>query len=167
MGYKEHKHKAPKSVSCAILTISDSRTEQDDGSGKLARQKLSEASHRITQYCILKNDKDSIKEKVSALLREDEPQVIITIGGTGVSRNDTTVEAINPILDKKLDGFGELFRSLTYQEIGTGSIMSRAIAGVARGKVIICLPGSPDALNLAMDKIILHELGHLVMEATK
>jgi molybdenum cofactor biosynthesis protein B len=167
MGYQEHKHKAPKSVSCAVLTISDTRTEQDDESGKLLTQKLTENGHRVMSHCILKNEADSIGKKVYELLREEELQVIIATGGTGVGRRDITVETIYPILDKKLDGFGELFRFLTYQEIGTGSIMSRAMAGVARGKVILCLPGSPDAINLAMDRIILPELGHLVMEATK
>jgi len=167
MGYQEHKHKAPKSVSCAVLTISDTRTEQDDESGRLIRQKLSETGHRVILHCILKNETDSIQKKIYELLKEEELQVIIAIGGTGVSRRDITVETIYPILEKKLDGFGELFRFLTYSEIGTGSIMSRAIAGVARGKVILCLPGSPEAANLAMDKIILPELGHLVMEATR
>ena len=109
----------------------------------------------------------NIEKKVYELLREEELQVIIATGGTGVDRRDITVETIYPILEKKLDGFGELFRFLTYQEIGTGSIMSRAIDGVARGKVILCLPGSAEAVNLAIDKIILPELGHLVMEATK
>jgi len=110
---------------------------------------------------------DSIKNKIHELLKDEEVQVIITTGGTGIGRRDVTVDTISLILEKKLDGFGELFRFLTYQEIGTGSIMSRAIAGVAKGKVIICLPGSPDAINLAMDKIILPEIGHLVMEVTR
>jgi len=167
MGYQEHKHKAPKSVSCAVLTISDTRTERDDESGQRLVRKLGESGHRVIRYCILKNEADSIKKKIYELLKEEELQVIITSGGTGVSRRDITIETIYPILEKKLDGFGELFRSLTYQEIGTGSIMSRAIAGVARGKVIICLPGSPEATNLAMDKIILPEIGHLVREATR
>ena len=167
MGYQEHKHKALKSVSCAVLTISDSRTERDDESGRLLRQKLSETGHRVILYCILKNEADSIEKKVYELLRQEELQVIIVSGGTGVSSRDITVDTIYPILEKKLDGFGELFRFLTYQEIGTGSIMSRAIAGVVRGKVIFCLPGSPEAAKLAMDKIILPEIGHLVMEATR
>ena len=167
MGYKEHKEKAPKSVSCAILTISDTRTELDDDSGKMIRQKLIDSGHHITSYCILKDEADPIEKKIHELLREEELQVIIANGGTGVSRRDITVETIYPILEKKLDGFGELFRSFTYQEIGTGSIMSRAIAGVARSKVIICLPGSPAATNLAMDKIILPEIGHMVREATR
>ena len=166
MGYQEHKEKAPTSVSCAVLTISDTRTEQDDESGRLIRQKLGENGHRVMAYCILKNEAASISKKIYEFLRE-ELQVIIATGGTGVSRRDITVETIYPILEKKLDGFGELFRFLTYREIGTGSIMSRAIAGVAGGKVILCLPGSPEATNLAMDKIILPEIGHLVMEATK
>ena len=166
MGYQEHKREAPTSVSCAVLTISDTRTEQDDESGRLIRQKLGENGHRVMSYCILKNEADSIKKKIYELLGE-ELQVIIATGGTGVSHRDITVETIYPILEKRLDGFGELFRFLTYHEIGTGSIMSRAIAGVAGGKVIFCLPGSPEAANLAMDKIILPELGHLVREATR
>ena len=167
MGYQEHKHKAPRSVSCAVLTISSTRTELDDDSGRLIIRKLGENGHRVISYCILKDEADSIKKKIYELLKEEKLQVIIANGGTGVSRRDVTIDTISPILEKKLDGFGELFRFLTYQEIGTGSIMSRAIAGVAGGKVILCLPGSPEAANLAMDKIILPELGHLVMEATR
>jgi len=165
--YLEHKEKAPRSVSCAVLTISDSRTEQDDDSGRLIRQKLTENGHQVVFYAILKDEADSIKNKIYELLSQEELQVIITNGGTGASHRDITVETISPILEKKLDGFGELFRFLTYQEIGTASIMSRAIGGVARGKVILCLPGSPGAAKLAMDKIILPELGHMVREATR
>jgi len=167
VSYQEHKQKAPRSVSCAVLTISDSRTELDDESGKLIRQKLSQSGHRVMFYSILKNEADSIKKKIHELLRQQELQVIITSGGTGVSHRDITVETITPILEKKLDGFGQLFRFLSYQEIGTAAIMSRAFAGVAEGKVILCLPGSPGAANLAMDKIILPEIGHMVREATR
>jgi len=167
MGYHQHKNESPRSVSCAVLTISDSRTEQDDESGRLIRQKLSENGHRVTDYSILRNDAEALKEKVSELLGQRELQVIITSGGTGVSHRDITVETISPILEKKLDGFGELFRFLSYQEIAAGSIMSRAIAGVAGDKVILCLPGSLGAVTLAMDKIILPEIGHLVREASR
>ena len=167
MSYQEHKQKAPRSVSCAVLTISDSRPELDDESGKLIRQKLSQSGHRVMFYSILKNEADSIKKKIHELLGQQELQVIITSGGTGVSHRDITVETIAPILEKKLDGFGQLFRFLSYQEIGTAAIMSRAFAGVAEGKVILCLPGSPGAANLAMDKIILPEIGHMVREATR
>ncbi len=167
MSYQEHKQKAPQSVSCAVLTISDTRTERDDESGRLIKQKLGENGHRVMSYSILRNEADSIEKKIYELLGHEELQVIITSGGTGASHRDITVETISPILEKKLDGFGELFRSLTYQEIGTVSIMSRAIAGVVEGKVILCLPGSLGAANLAMDKIILPEIGHMVREATR
>lgn len=167
MSYHEHKGKAPQQVSCAVLIISDTRTEESDESGRLIRQKLSQNGHRVVSYSIVKNEADSIKKKIDELLREEGLQVIITSGGTGASQRDITVETIFPILEKKLDGFGELFRFLTYQELGTASIMSRAIAGVARGKVIFCFPGSLEAANLAIDKIILPEIGHLVREATR
>ncbi len=167
MSYREHKEKAPHSVNCAVLTISDTRTERDDESGMIIRQKLNQNGHQVLSYAILKDDADSLKKKISELIGRDELQVIITNGGTGASHRDITVDTIYPILEKKLDGFGELFRFLTYQEIGTASIMSRTIGGVARGKVILCLPGSPEAVKLAMDKIILPELGHLVRESTR
>ncbi len=167
MGYKEHKEKAPRSVNCAVLTISDSRTEQNDESGQLMKQRLSENGHRVMHYEIMKNDADVIKKKVSELLRQEELRVIIASGGTGVSQRDITVETVSPLLEKRLDGFGELFRLLSYQEIGTASIMSRAIAGVVGGKVIICLPGSLGATELAMDRIIIPEIGHMVREATR
>jgi molybdenum cofactor biosynthesis protein B len=167
MGYQEHKHQSPKSVTCAVLIISGTRTEQSDESGKLILQALKREGHQVISYSILKNDADSILKKLYGLLEEESLQVIITSGGTGASHLDITIETISPILDKKLDGFGELFRFLTYQEIGTGSIMSRAMAGVVKGKVIICLPGSVKAVNLAVERIILPEIGHLVREATR
>jgi len=167
VSYQEHKEKAPQSVYCAVITISDSRTEEDDESGKLIRQKLSQNGHGVVSYDILKNEAESIRQKISELLERDEVQVIITSGGTGAGQRDVTVETVSPLLEKKLDGFGELFRFLSYEEIGAGSIMSRAIAGAVRGKVILCLPGSPGAARLAMDKIILPEIGHMVREATR
>jgi molybdenum cofactor biosynthesis protein B len=121
----------------------------------------------VLVYDILKNDADAIRAKIEELVELEELQVIITSGGTGASNRDVTVDTIEPILEKRLDGFGELFRHLTYQEIGTGSILSRAVAGVIEGKVVLCFPGSLNAATLAMDKIILSELGHLVREATR
>ena len=167
MGYQEHKHQAPKSVDCAVVIISGTRTEKTDESGKLIMQALKSSGHQVVSYSILKNDAALIGNKLNELLGEEGLQVIITSGGTGASRLDITVEAVFSILEKKLDGFGELFRFLTYREVGTPSIMSRAMAGVARGKVIICLPGSVGAVKLAMEKIILPEIGHLVREATR
>jgi len=167
MGYQEHKHQAPKSVDCAVVIISGTRTEKTDESGKLIMQALTSSGHQVVSYSILKNDAALIGNKLNELLGEEGLQVIITSGGTGASRLDITVEVVFSILEKKLDGFGELFRFLTYREVGTSSIMSRAMAGVARGKVIICLPGSVGAVKLAMEQIILPEIGHLVREATR
>lgn len=167
MGYHEHKHHDVQNVSCAVITTSDSRMEENDESGKLIKQHLTDNGHKVTYYTIVKNDSLLIKRMIMELLNRDDIQVIITSGGTGLSKRDVTVNTVAPMLEKTLDGFGELFRQLTYQEIGTGSIMSRAIAGVSNGKVIICIPGSLGAATLAMDKIILPEIGHLVREATR
>jgi molybdenum cofactor biosynthesis protein B len=167
MGYHDHKQQAPASVNCAVITISDSRTEENDESGKLIRQRLTDAGHAVADHRIIRNDPDAIRDTVAGLVARDDIQVILTSGGTGVSHRDVTVNTISRMLDKRLDGFGELFRYLTYQEIGTGSIMSRALGGVMRGKVILCFPGSLGAATLAMDRIILPELGHLVREATR
>ena len=167
MSHHEHKENAPRSVNCAVLTISDTRTEQNDESGMLIRQRLIQNGHQILSYAILKDEADSLKNKITELLANKKLQVIITNGGTGASHRDITVDTIRPMLERELDGFGELFRFLTYQEIGTASIMSRTIGGVVAGKIILCLPGSPEAAKLAMDRIIIPEIGHLVREATR
>ena len=167
MSHHEHKELSPKSVNCAVLTVSDSRTEETDESGRLLKDRLTANGHRVLFYALLKNDAPAIRSTVEELLGRGDIQVVITTGGTGVSHRDVTVETVSPILEKRFDGFGELFRYLTYQDIGTTSVMSRAMAGVAKGKVIISLPGSLGAVTLAMDKIILPEIGHMVREATR
>ena len=167
MSYREHKKEAPQSVGCAVLIISDSRTEQTDESGKFLKQALSQNGHQVLAYAILKNNAEAIERKIKELLNQDELQVIITSGGTGISHRDVTVETVSSIIEKKLDGFGELFRSLSYQEIGTASIMSRAVAGGVGGKIIIYIPGSLGAARLAIEKIILPEIGHMVREVTR
>ena len=167
MGYQEHKKIDNKNICCAVIVTSDSRTEESDESGKLIKQRLLDKGHKVVYSTILKNDALTLKNKINELIKQDAVQVIITSGGTGLSHKDVTVDTIQPMLEKKLDGFGELFRQLTYQELGTASIMSRATAGVINGKVIICFPGSLGAATLAMDKIILSEIGHLVREATR
>ncbi len=167
MGYHDHKEKSPTSVAVAVVTISDSRTEATDESGRLMKERLAAAGHPVAFYALLKNDAARIAATLNELIANPAVQVIVTTGGTGAGSRDLTVETVTPMLDKKLDGFGELFRYLTYQELGTASIMSRALAGIASSKVIICLPGSLGAVTLAMDRIILPELGHLVREATR
>ncbi len=167
MSYHEHKRLENKVVGCAVLVTSDSRTEETDESGKLIKQRLLDKGHKVVYYTILKNDAAILKNKIVELIQQEEVQVIITSGGTGLSHKDVTVDTLQAMLEKQLDGFGELFRQLTYQELGTASIMSRATAGVISGKIIICFPGSLGAATLAMDKIILSEIGHMVREATR
>jgi molybdenum cofactor biosynthesis protein B len=168
VGYKAHKHQAkPVVVGCAVLTISSSRTPEDDESGKIIQQKLRKNKHRVVHYEIVKDDARLISAAVKRCLDNPEVQVVITDGGTGVSPKDYTMEAVTPLLEKELTGFGELFRWLSYQEIGSPSMMSRATAGVVGGKVVICLPGSPGAASLAMEKLIVPELSHMVWEANR
>jgi len=163
----EHLRKRRVQVAFSLLITSDSRDKTGDKSGRLARDLLIKENHKIVAYKIVRNDHQAILMAVKEFLENEEVEVLITSGGTGISRRDVTVETISPIFDKKIDGFGELFRFLTYQQIHTGSIMSRATAGVARGKVIICLPGSLGAVSLSIEKIILPEIGHMVREAQR
>ena len=167
MGYEEHKHLSPEQVNCAVLIISDSRDARSDESGKLLVEGLKNHGHGVSSFDFLKNDAEAISVKLDELLHQEGLQAIIASGGTGASKRDVTIETVTPLLDKVLPGFGELFRSLSYQEIGSGAILSRALAGVARGRVVICLPGSVKAVKLALEKIILPEIGHLVREASR
>jgi len=167
MGYDEHKHLSPASVNCAVVIVSDSRTEKDDHSGDFIVKSLNDSGHGLISRCILKNEAVAVRSKLSDLLGDDNLQIIIISGGTGISHRDITIETVSPLLEKKMDGFGELFRFLTYQQIKSGSIMSRAMAGVINGRLIICLPGSLGAVTLAMEQIILPEMGHMVREATR
>ncbi|MDD5605129.1 MAG: MogA/MoaB family molybdenum cofactor biosynthesis protein [Dehalococcoidales bacterium] len=167
MAYDEHKQASPSCITAGVLVISDSRTTVSDESGKLICRLLEENGHKVAGFKLLKNDASDIQEAFSSLLSIPEVKIIIASGGTGLSKRDITVETMMPLLDKKLDGFGELFRTLSYQEIGTGCIMSRALAGTIDSKVIICLPGSLKAVKLAMEQIILPEIGHLVREASR
>jgi molybdenum cofactor biosynthesis protein B len=167
MGYEEHKNLSQQKVNCAVVIVSDSRTEKTDESGKLLVEGLKNQDHEVIAFSLLKNDAEAIRHKLNELLHDSKIQVIITSGGTGASHLDLTIETITPLLEKKLDGFGELFRYLTFQEIGTGSILSRAMAGVVQSKIIICLPGSVKAVKLALEKIILPEIGHMVREASR
>lgn len=145
-------------LSIAILTISDTRTDANDASGTILVENLTKAGHNLASKEIVVDDTYQIRAIVSRLIADKTVHVIITTGGTGVTGRDTTPEAIMPLFDKSLDGFGELFRMLSYSEIGTSSLQSRAIAGVANGMYIFCLPGSPGACETAWDKIIKAQL---------
>jgi len=167
VGYEEHMKQARANLPCAVLTISDTRTKDNDGSGEIIIKGLEANGHRVIEYAILPDSMTEIREAVSGLLRREEVKVIIINGGTGITGRDVTVETVEPLLDKRLDGFGELFRFLSYQEIGPAAIMSRAIGGLACGKIVLCLPGSTGAVRLAMERIILPQIGHMVLEAEK
>jgi molybdenum cofactor biosynthesis protein B len=148
----------------ALLTVSDTRTPSNDGSGTLARALLEEAGHRIVDYRIVRDEPERIVRCVREWLERDDCEAVVVNGGTGVSRRDRTLEALHALVDTRLDGFGELFRMLSFERIGSAAMLSRAAAGVARGKPVFALPGSPEAVRLALERLILPVLGHLLGE---
>lgn len=164
---EEHREQAPASVRCAVLTISDSRSKEDDRSGELVRQNLSWRGHEVVAYEIVPDDTARITGLMRGWIEGTEVQAIITNGGTGIAGRDNTYEAIVSLLDKQLTGFGEIFRVLSFQEIGAAAMLSRAVAGVVNGTAIFSVPGSSNAVKLAMEKLIGPELGHVVHEITK
>ena len=167
MGHLDHRAAAPASVRVYVLTVSDTRTASTDTGGAAIATLLQEAGHQVTARDIVRDEPGDVRSKVEAQLANDDVQAIITTGGTGVSARDTTFEVISALLEKRLDGFGELFRMLSYEQIGAAAMLSRAVAGLARRTIIISLPGSEHAVRLAMTKLVLPELGHLVREATR
>ena len=167
MSHVEHKATSPAVVRCAVLTISDTRTEATDTGGRAICDLLAKAGHQIVGRRIVRDEPDEVRAAVVEQLGGGEAQVIITTGGTGITSRDRTFETITALLEKRLDGFGELFRMLSFHQIGSAAMMSRACAGLAQGKVIVSLPGSENAVRLGMEKLILPELGHLVREASR
>jgi molybdenum cofactor biosynthesis protein B len=164
---QEHKSHAPISVSCFVLTVSDTRTEANDTGGQAIRELLQSGGHTVTGHAIVRDDPGTVTSAVTGRLSDARTQVIVTTGGTGITSRDGTFEAIDRLFDKRLAGFGELFRMLSYEQIGPAAMMSRAVAGTAKGKAIFVLPGSPDAVRLAMTKLILPELGHVVQQLSR
>ncbi|QKE71411.1 molybdenum cofactor biosynthesis protein MoaB [Arthrobacter citreus] len=162
-----HKHNEKAIVNIAVLTISDTRTVENDESGKLIKSLLEEQNHIVHHYQIIKDEKALIDSTVRSLCEDDEVQVLILTGGTGFTRRDVTYEAISKLLDKEMQGFGELFRSLSYTEIGPKAMFSRAIAGSFNDKAIYVIPGSKNAVNLAMTKLILPTCQHFVEELNR
>jgi len=170
MGYHDHKQRSQEAtnsrISCGIITISDSRTHETDTSGAAIRSALLQAGHDVVRYELVKDEPAEIVSLVQAFAAHG-CQVIITNGGTGVARRDSTIEAIDQLLDKRLPGFGELFRMLSYSDIGPGAMLSRATAGTYGQTLIFCLPGSPGAVRLALEKLIVPELMHIVWEVMR
>ena len=164
MTHHPHPDAPGMTVSCAVITVSDTRTRDTDRSGQLIQQLLSEAGNTIGFYTLVKDEPDQIRSQMQTLSDRSDLDALIFNGGTGIAPRDTTYDAIEDLLEKTLPGFGEIFRALSYAEIGSRAIASRAIAGVYRGKLIFSVPGSSNAVKLALEKLILPELVHLVSQ---
>ncbi|MCH8035859.1 MAG: MogA/MoaB family molybdenum cofactor biosynthesis protein [Proteobacteria bacterium] len=158
----KHRARRVESVVCGVITVSDTRTSETDASGGLLRRRLEGAGHKVCAYEIIPDEPERVRDRVLEHCDDSECQAVVVTGGTGLSPRDTTFEALSSILEKQLPGFGELFRSLSYAEVGSAAMLSRAVAGVCRSTVIFSIPGSTDAVRLAVDRLILPELGHLV-----
>ena len=167
MSHVEHKAQAPVSVACYVLTVSDSRTPDTDTGGAAIRDLLRSAGHAVSGHAIVKDEPAQVAARVREQLRDPATQVIITTGGTGITPRDGTFKAVDALLEKRLEGFGELFRMLSFHDIGSAAMMSRATAGTVSGKAIFVLPGSPSAVRLAMTRLILPELGHIVQQLSR
>jgi molybdopterin adenylyltransferase len=168
MAYTEHHAAAEALVArCAIVTLSDTRTEENDRSGAMARRLIESADHLVTHYQIIPDDPGELETLLEMLLDTTDVDAILTNGGTGISRRDQTIDVIERMIQIPLPGFGELFRMLSWEQIGSGAMLSRAVGGVARGKLLFAMPGSTAAVELAMTKLILPEIGHLIFELRK
>lgn len=164
MAHQPHPDAPGMTVRCAVITVSDTRTPDTDRSGQLIQQLLKESGHTIAHYTLVKDEPDQIRSQIATLSDRPEIDVLIFNGGTGIAPRDTTYDAIAALLEKTLPGFGEIFRSLSYAEIGSRAMASRAIAGIHAGKLIFSVPGSANAVRLALEKLILPELIHLVTQ---
>src|SRR5215468_8532339 len=168
MGVHEHKAHGPARVRCYVVTVTDTRTEANDLSGHTARQLIETAGHDVVGYRIISDDATEVTALVRRIFNEGLAEAVILNGGTGIARRDSTYEAVAGLLDKRLDGFGELFRMLSFQEIGSAAMVSRAVGGIMGGKVVVfSVPGSTGAVKTALEKLIRPELGHLIGELRK
>jgi molybdopterin adenylyltransferase len=165
MSQDAHKAQAPRSVRCFVLTVSDTRTEATDTSGRAIADLLTAAGHVVAGRTIVKDEAELVRGTLERQLASAEVQAIITTGGTGITSRDSTYEVVSGLLQKRLDGFGELFRMLSFEQIGPAAMMSRACAGLVAGHIVISLPGSEAAVRLAMERLVVPELGHLVEQA--
>jgi len=163
----EHRRQAPSRVRCAVLTVSDTRTLQSDRSGALIAELLTGAGHELVARTLVADDPRAIRHAIGSWIHSDSVDVVLVTGGTGISPRDRTYETVTPLFTRELSGFGELFRMLSYEQIGAAAMLSRATAGLIGRTVLFLLPGSAAAVELAMQKLILPELGHLVGQARK
>jgi len=160
VAHLHHHEKDSRSVRAGIVTVSDTRIEADDTSGQRIRETLTDAGHQVSFYRIVKDEPTQIAELIASPPRSTE--VIITNGGTGLAPRDTTFEAVSSLIEREMPGFGELFRMLSYEQIGAAAMLSRATAGIAGSSIVFCLPGSTKAVDLAMTKLIVPQIRHIV-----
>ena len=167
MSHTEHRADSPNTTRCFVLTVSDTRTPETDRGGDTIVELLKADGHVVVGRTIVPDEPDRVRETLRAAIDAPDVDVAITTGGTGITQRDGTYEVVTALLDKRLDGFGELFRALSYEEIGPAAMLSRATGGLAGRTIVLSLPGSPNAVRLAMTKLIVPELGHLVREARR
>ena len=168
MSVEEHRREAPETVSCMIITVSDTRTPQTDKSGQLIRTLLEEAGYAVVDHRIVKDEYDAVQADVRRGVVREDVEAILLNGGTGIAARDTTFEAVEDLLDKEMPGFGELFRYLSFvEDIGAAAILSRAVAGVCGDSAVFSMPGSSGAVRLAMTRLIVPELRHVMREIKK
>jgi molybdenum cofactor biosynthesis protein B len=167
MVQQPHPDPAQMTVNCAVITVSDTRSHETDRSGQLIKELLLDAGHGVSFYTILKDEPAQIQSQLKVLGERSDIDAVIFNGGTGIAPRDTTYDALERLLEKTLPGFGEVFRFLSYQEIGSRAIASRAVAGVYQKKLVFSIPGSTGAVNLALQQLILPELVHLVTQLGK
>jgi molybdenum cofactor biosynthesis protein B len=163
----KHRESAPETVRVAIVTISDTRTRETDTGGDIAEELLTDAGQDVVERRIVRDEVAGIRNNLVDLLARSDVDAVVTTGGTGISARDTTYEVVERMIEKRLDGFGEIFRMLSYEEIGAAAIMSRALAGSVSSKFVASLPGSRNAVRLAVEKLLVPELSHVVFELRK
>ena len=170
--FNKHKKEAPKHLEIAIIVVSDTRyrklkekREPEDLSGNLIKKLFVDHNQNVFSLDIIPDELEVIQEKVKNLLNKNNIDAIILTGGTGLSSRDVTIEAVSPLIEKEIPGFGELVRKISFETIGSSAMLTRALAGISNRKVIFCLPGSPNAVELAVKQLILPELGHIIKHA--
>jgi molybdenum cofactor biosynthesis protein B len=164
---REHKATAPTTVVCYVLTVSDTKTPETDTSGAVIRELLGAAGHRIAGSAIVRDEPLEVTRLVRGACADPQVQAVILTGGTGITSRDSTFEAVEALLDKRLPGFGELFRMLSFAEVGAAAMLSRAQMGIHARRIVVSLPGSPNACRLALEKLLIPELGHLLREVSR
>jgi len=159
----EHRKKSGISAGVAVITLSTSRSLETDQSGDIIQQMLEKSGHRVPVRKVIPDSRNVLRATLRELAREKKVHAIITTGGTGLAPSDVTIEAVRSMLDKEISGFNALFMLLSYPQVKSAAMLSRALAGTIKGKILFCLPGSPRACKLAMESLILPELGHILM----